>query len=295
MTVSSMTGFARAAGQDDDHGWTWEARSVNGKGLDVRCRLPAGLDELEGDVRSAAARHLSRGSVSLTLALRRAPGKMDVTVNEDLLDQIEAIAGGIARRMTVEPPRLDGLLSVRGVLDVREPEEDKSERTALKAVMLRTLDDVLGQLVAARKDEGARTHKILDDHISGLDDLVGSARHTAAAQPDALRVRLKEQISELLDSIPALNEERITQEAALLIAKADVREELDRLSAHVAAARELLDQAGPVGRKLDFLSQEFNREANTLCSKSSDLELTRIGLEMKAVIDRFREQVANVE
>jgi uncharacterized protein (TIGR00255 family) len=295
MTVSSMTGFARAAGQDDDHGWTWEARSVNGKGRDVRCRLPAGLDELEGDVRSAAARHLARGSVSLTLALRRAPGKMDVTVNEDLLDQIEAIAGGIARRMTVEPPRLDGLLSVRGVLDVREPEEDKSERTALKAVMLRTLDDVLGQLVEARKDEGARTHKILDDHISGLDGLVGSARHTAAAQPDALRVRLKEQISELLDSIPALNEERITQEAALLIAKADVREELDRLSAHVAAARELLDQVGPVGRKLDFLSQEFNREANTLCSKSSDLELTRIGLEMKAVIDRFREQVANVE
>jgi uncharacterized protein (TIGR00255 family) len=184
---------------------------------------------------------------------------------------------------------------VRGVLDIREPEDDKAERGALKAVMMGTLDDALGQLVAARNLEGARTHETLDGHISGLEALVGTARRTAAAQPDALRARLRQQIDDLLDNAPVLNEERVAQEAALLIAKADVREELDRLSAHVAAARELLDQTGPVGRKLEFLSQEFNREANTFCSKSADLELTRIGLEMKAVIDRFREQVANVE
>ncbi len=295
MTVSSMTGFARAADRDGNHAWTWEVRSVNGKGLDVRCRLPTGLDELESDARSAVAGRLARGSISLTLTLRRGPGKMDVVVNEDLLTQIETIADGVARRMNVEPPRVDGLLSVRGVLDVREPEEDETERSALKAAVLKTLDTALEQLVAARNDEGARAQVVLSDHITDIEGLVKNALDTAATQPDVLRERLRQQLDELLDDAQGLNEERVAQEVALLITKADVREELDRLTAHVAAARDLLGQNEPVGRKLDFLAQEFNREANTLCSKSADLELTGIGLEMKAAIDRLREQVANVE
>jgi len=220
---------------------------------------------------------------------------MDVVVNEDLLTQIETIADGVARRMNVEPPRVDGLLSVRGVLDVREPEEDETERSALKAAVLKTLDTALEQLVAARNDEGARAQVVLSDHITDIEGLVKNALDTAATQPDVLRERLRQQLDELLDDAQGLNEERVAQEVALLITKADVREELDRLTAHVAAARDLLGQNEPVGRKLDFLAQEFNREANTLCSKSADLELTGIGLEMKAAIDRLREQVANVE
>ena len=295
MTVSSMTGFARVVGEEGAHNWTWEVRSVNGKGLDARCRLPTGLEALEAEVRAAAAKRFARGSVSLTLALKRAPGGMEVTVNRDLLARLGEIATDVAHSMNVDPPRLDGLLSVRGVLDVREPEEDEAETASRKQAVMVSLDQVLDDLATTRDAEGGRTDGVLRGHLTELGELVEQARNVAAIQPDALRARLKLQIDALLDAAPTLPAERLAQEAALLITRADVREELDRLSAHVAAAEELLEENGAVGRKFEFLAQEFNREANTLCSKSADMELTKIGLELKSVIDRFREQVANIE
>lgn len=300
MTVSSMTGFARAAGDQGVHSWIWEARSVNGKGLDVRCRLPVGVEVLETEVRAAAAKRFARGSVSLTLTTKRASGALDVSINQDFLERLGQITKQVADHLNVEPPRLDGLLAVKGVLDFSEPEEGDAEKEALKLAMMVSLEQVLDQLAEARDAEGERTDGVLRGHISDLDALIGQSRNTAATQPEAQRARLKQRVDALLEAVPSLAEDglaedRLAQEVALLITRADVTEELDRLSAHVVAARELLDGKGSVGRKLEFLSQEFNREANTLCSKSADMELTRIGLELKSVIDRFREQVANIE
>lgn len=295
MTVSSMTGFARAAGDEGAHSWVWEARSVNGKGLDVRCRLPAGSDVLEAEVRAAVVKRFARGSLSLTLTTKRTSGVPDVSINREFLERLGTITTEIAGQLNVEPPRLDGLLAIRGVLDYGEPEVGDAESAARKTAMMATLDQMLDQLAAARDAEGERTDGVLRGHISELDALVGRSRSTAATQPEAQKALLKQRVDALLEAAPSLDQDRLAQEVALLITRADVTEEMDRLSAHVVAARELLDDQGPVGRKLEFLSQEFNREANTLCSKSADMELTRIGLELKSVIDRFREQIANIE
>ncbi len=295
MSISSMTGFARAAGEVAGHDWTWEIRSVNSKGLDIRCRLPSGLEVIESDVRNLVSARLARGSVALNLTCRRAAGTMDVTVNQDLLAQIGKIADDVANKMRIEPPRLDGLLSVKGVLTVSEPLDDETGLQERNKAILTSLGMALDDLLAARSAEGVRTDRVLRDHIGQLETLIESARRCAAAQPEALKSKLQSQVDALLDITSSLPEERIAQEVAILITRTDVREELDRLSAHVAAAYDLLDAEGPVGRKLEFLAQEFNREANTLCSKSADMELTPIGLELKAVIDRMREQVANIE
>lgn len=292
-----MTGFTRASGQHGGLGWTWEIRSVNGKGLDVRVRLPSGYEALEATVREVAGRALKRGSVSVSLNLERATAETAYQINSDLLERLMDTASALSDdiRVAPEPPRIDVLLAIRGVVEPAEEAADPEAMEARHAAMAGSLREALEALVKARRAEGARLEQLLRDRLAEIDSLVGEAESAAAVRREALRERLRQQVEELLESSPALSEERLAQEAALLAVKADVREELDRLGAHAEAARGLLDDGDAVGRRLDFLCQEFNREANTLCSKSGDIELTRIGLQLKAAIDQFREQAQNVE
>lgn len=292
-----MTGFTRASGQHGGLGWTWEIRSVNGKGLDVRVRLPSGYEALEATVREVAGRALKRGSVSVSLNLERATAETAYQINSDLLERLMDTASALSDdiRVAPEPPRIDVLLAVRGVVEPAEEAADPEAMEARHAAMAGSLREALEALVKARRAEGARLEQLLRDRLAEIDSLVGEAESAAAVRREALRERLRQQVEELLESSPALSEERLAQEAALLAVKADVREELDRLGAHAEAARALLDDGDAIGRRLDFLCQEFNREANTLCSKSGDIELTRIGLQLKAAIDQFREQAQNVE
>ena len=290
-----MTGFARQEGGDGGMTWTWEIKSVNGKSLDQRCRLPGGYEELEVQSRLAIAERFARGNFQITLNMGTPDRPVSFRVNEALLDQLLALAASLEGRKEAEAPRLDGLLSVRGVVEAIEEEEDESSKTARVKTLVADLKRTLDALAKVRRAEGARLAALVQNHLESIARLVADAESSAATQPAALRQRLKAQLEELLQSAPALPEERLAQEAAILITKADVREEIDRLEAHVAAARELLAGDGPIGRRLDFLCQEFNREANTLCSKAADVDLTRIGLELKTVIDQLREQVQNLE
>lgn len=296
-----MTGFARAEGVDapDMHPglhWAWEVKSVNGRNLDVRCRLPVGFEALESVARSAVAERFKRGNISVTLTLSRGSEPPRVRINRDVLNQLVALADELKDRVAAEPPRLDGLINVRGVVEVVEEEEPSEEQRAVRiGRMTDTLVRALDSLAIMRRDEGTRLAAVIRQHLDAIEQLRQRAAAAAGAQPAALRARLKTQVEALLEASPALPEDRLAQEVALLLTRADVREELDRLTAHVAAARKLLADGGGVGRKFDFLCQEFNREANTLCSKSADVELTTIGLDLKAAIDQLREQVQNIE
>jgi uncharacterized protein (TIGR00255 family) len=290
-----MTGFARREGGDAEQTWVWEAKSVNGKGLDVRVRVPTGLDRLEHEVRGRVPKVLARGNVSVSLSLERGARRQQLQVNREMLDQLVRLTRELRTEVDAAPPRLDGLLAVRGVLETVEEPEDETARAAREHAMLADLDALLGDLAAARVQEGAALHETAERHLAEIGRLSEQARRCAASQPEALRERLRKQVQDLLDTRTGLSEERLVQEAALLASKADVREELDRLDAHVTAARELLDGGGAIGRRLDFLCQEFNREANTLCSKAGEVALTRIGLSLKNAVDQLREQVQNIE
>jgi len=289
-----MTGFARSEGFHGGLAWTWEIRSVNARGLDVRLRLPPGYEELEVAVRAAASAAVTRGNLSINMAITQSAGPAEVVINQDVLDAVVAAADKLAQRFGTAP-RPDGLLAIRGVIDVAEEDVDEATRTDRIAAMRASLDETLARLVAARTEEGGRLLPTISGHLDDIARLTADAAALAGAQPEAIKARLQEQLDELLQNTAALSGERLEQEVALLAAKADVREELDRLNAHVHQATELLAGGGAVGRRLDFLCQEFNREANTLCSKSSDLSLTRIGLDLKASIDRLREQIQNIE
>lgn len=295
--IASMTGFARAGGQRAELGlsWVWEARSVNGKGLDVRVRWPSGFDALEAPAKDLAARALTRGSVTLALQTRTdAAQGTQVRINQPLLAQLMDLARDLP--VHVAAPTFDGLLQVRGVLETVETEEpDEEARKALEAAMLASLSEALDGLGAARRDEGQRLRAILSGHLETITALVARAGQTASARPEAVQDRLRSALAQLLEAKVPVSEDRLAQELAIIATRQDVREELDRLTAHVAQAAELLEAGGPVGRRLDFLCQEFNREANTLCSKAQDTALTRIGLDLKTVIDQLREQVQNVE
>jgi len=293
--VHSMTGFARRDGGDDTASWTWEVKSVNGRSLDVRARLPLGYESLDPVVRSAVTKACTRGNLQVNLSLKRGSAPMKLQVNEELLQQVLDLMAELGSRTAAEPPRLDGVLGLRGVLEAVE-EEDSAERQAARLKNLeRDLNAVLEALVAMRAAEGARLLRLASGHLDEIERLAQAARACAATQPEALRQRFREQLALILEENTGVSEDRLAQELAILTGKADVREELDRLDAHVAAARELLQQGGAVGRKLDFLCQEFNREANTLCSKSADVELTRIGLDLKSSIEQLREQIQNIE
>ncbi|MGH6928988.1 MAG: YicC family protein, partial [Dongiaceae bacterium] len=269
MPIASMTGFARGEGVDapDMHPglhWAWELKSVNGRNLDIRCRLPVGFEVLESVARAAVAERFKRGNVSVTLTLSRGTEPPRVRINRELLGQLVALVDELKDKVAAEPPRLDGLIGVRGVVEIVEEEEPtEAQRATRIGRMTETLGRALDSLASMRHDEGARLTTVIDQHLEAIEQLRQRAAAAAGAQPAAIRARLKAQIEALLEASPALPEDRLAQEAALLLTRADVREELDRLTAHVAAARKLLADGGGVGRKFDFLCQEFNREANT--------------------------------
>ena len=291
--IASMTGFARVDGHGDGYSWTFEAKSVNGRSLDLRCRLPSGFDSIEAAARADLPKRLARGNVNLTLTVNRAQDVSQLRINRVLLTQVLELAREI-EGAGAAPPRLDSLLAIRGII---EPvEEDQTEaRERVEAAIKIDLAKLIDQLVVNRIAEGNRIAEVLNGHLDEVARLVDAASACASTQPEALREKLRAQVTAILGSFPALPEERLAQEAAILIGKADVREELDRLRAHIRAARDLMAEGGAIGRRFDFLCQEFNREANTLCSKSADVELTRIGLSLKASIEQLREQVQNIE
>ena len=290
-----MTGFARQEGGDGTLAWVWEVKSVNGRSLDVRCRVPSGYEALEIAARTTAQEHCARGNLQLSLIVNRGRVPLRLQVNRELLDQLVEVVRELEEQVRAAPPRLDGLLAVRGVIEAVEEEETKEQMDTRQAAMEEDLVLALEALTAMRRAEGRRLEAVVAGRLTEIERLTGAAGETSAARPEALRARLRAQVEELLEAAPALPEERLAQEAAILAAKADVREELDRLEAHVAAAREILAKGGTIGRRLDFLCQELNREANTLCSKSWDVDLTRIGLDLKSAIDQLREQVQNIE
>jgi uncharacterized protein (TIGR00255 family) len=296
LTINSMTGYARTQGQNEHLIWTWEVKSVNGRGLELRCRLPAGYDFLDPAARETVQKRLKRGSVSLSLSIDRHRRQGALAVNETALAQYVELARRLYEALPdFAPPRIDGLLALRGVFDNGESDEVAAADEGLGPAMLATLQQTLEALTAMRAAEGRRLQEVLSAQLAEIVVLVGRAELSAALDPAALKERLRRQIQAVLESVPAIPEERLAQEVALLAAKADVREELDRLKAHIGAANEMLATGEPIGRKLDFLCQEFNREANTLCSKANDIELTGIGLALKAIIEQFREQVQNIE
>ena len=294
--ISSMTGFARVSGADSVQTWTWEGKSVNGKGLDIRCRLPQGMDDFDMIVRRRASETFTRGTFTFHLSISDASSSTKYQVNRELLDQLVQLAGDLS--VTIKgwkAPRLDGLFAVKGVIEPLVVEPDEEEIAARNIKIDQSLESLLISLRAARLEEGSRTSMTLASQLKEILILKERAESVASAQPAAIMKKFAGQMAELVAAVPALTEERLAQEAALLISKADVREELDRLGSHLTAASALLSQGGVIGRKLDFLCQEFNRETNTICSKAQDVELSKIGLELKAMIEQFREQVQNIE
>ena len=293
MGIASMTGFARTEGDGLGISWVWEIKSVNGKSLDLRLRLAQGFDALEPQLRALLAQRFRRGNFSASLAvIRTAPAVL--RVNRETLAQIVALMNELAGEIEAAPPRLDGLLALRGVVESAE-EESHTILDARRRAVLDSWAMGLDRLALARTEEGARLAVVLRGQLAEIAALVDAAEGCAAAQPAVIRGRLQMALASVADLVPSMLEDRIAQEMALLIARSDVREELERLRAHSDQAADLLLQEAAVGRRLDFLCQELNREANTLCSKSADIELTRVGLALKAAAEQFREQVQNIE
>ena len=295
MALSSMTGFARSHGTSGPYAFEWELKSVNAKGFDFRMRLPPGWDEIEAPIRKRSADVLSRGTVYANLTVKRANAASVVRINEDVLASVLKVATELSGKIDAVAPSIDGLLSIKGVLEVVEPETDEAEERAAKTAAAEAFEQALRSLVDMRKREGTALGQILSQRMNEIEGLARKAEAAPGRRPEAVKARLAEQITTLLETSDRFDEDRLSQEAILIAAKADIREELDRIASHVAQARELIGKGGPIGRRLDFLAQEFNREVNTCCSKSNDLELTNIGLEMKNVVEQFREQVQNLE
>ena len=291
--IASMTGFARAEGTLDGLGWVWELRSVNGRGLDLRLRLPGGWDQLEPALRDAAGKLLRRGNVNATLTLKR-ESEAEAAPDPAALERVLALALALAGRIQgAPPPRAEGLLALPGVLRAATTETAPTE--PVLAALRQGFERALASLDAARRAEGGRLATVLRALLDEIAALRDAAVAEAADQPARQRARMLETVASLLAETPSLPEERIAQEVALLAARSDVREELDRLASHLDAARALLAEGAAVGRRFDFLVQEFNREANTLCSKSASAALTATGLRLKAAIEQLREQVQNIE
>ena len=295
MALSSMTGFARGHGVSGPYAWAWEVKSVNGKGLDLRLRLPPGWDAIEAPVRARTAESLARGSIQASLTVDRSGVLPVVHVNTAVLEAVLATARALALRVEAAPPSLDGLLALKGVMEVGEAEEREDERRGAEVAVIGGFTAVIEALAEMRCHEGAALGRILAVRLGEITALVQRAEVAPGRRPEAIQARLAEQVAALLSQSDRFDPDRLHQEAILIAVKADVREELDRLAAHVAQAQLLIGQGGAIGRRLDFLAQELNREANTLCAKASDVELTNIGLELKAAVEQFREQVQNVE
>ena len=295
MALSSMTGFARRHGVAGSYAWSWEVKSINAKGLDLRLRLPPGWDAVETPVRSSAAQVLARGSVYGTLTVAREGVAPVVRVNEPVLAAVLATIKSLSGRVEAAPPALDGILALRGVIEVLDQDESEDERRAAEAAVIAGFQDTVTELGKMRRHEGATLGEILTQRLGEIAALAARAEAVPGRRPEAIKARIAEQIATLLDASSRFDPDRLHQEAILIASKADIREELDRLAAHVAQSQRLLADGSAIGRRLDFLAQELNREANTLCAKSNDVELTNIGLELKNVVEQFREQVQNLE
>lgn len=290
-----MTGFARVDGAIDALTWHWEIKSVNGKGFDTRCRLPSGYEAIEPTVREIAAKHVRRGNLQVNLQTGRDTTVSTLRVNEDTLAQILPLAQSLREQLNAPPVTVEGILAIRGILEMGEPEETDEMRDTRHAAMLKDFADACVSLADMRRAEGENMARVISGQLDTIERLTTEARECPARSADAIKARLSDQISRLMETGEAFDADRLHQEAVLIAAKTDIQEEIDRLFAHVEASRELLTSDQPVGRKFDFVAQEFNREANTLCSKSTDQSLTKIGLELKTVIDQLREQVQNIE
>lgn len=295
MPVQSMTGFARHESTQAGAEFVWELRSVNGKGLDLRLRLPQGFEAIEADLKRTAATWLSRGNIQANLQIRRDEAAPAFTINDAMLGQLLALSSRLVADGHAGPPSADGILAIKGIVEVAESRLDPEEREAQLAAARTTFVAAVESLVAARQAEGAALADILSERLAEIERLANAAEANPSRSIDACRERLRAQVAELMGADERLDEQRLHQEAAMIAARADIREEIDRLQTHVAAARALLSNGGPIGRRLDFLSQELNRESNTVCSKSNATSLTAIGLELKVAVDQFREQVQNIE
>ena len=290
-----MTGFAREAGTSGAHQWAWELRSVNGRNLEVRVRVPGGFDGIGDELRRQITGALARGQCQLNLTLSRAETAPRISINRDALAALVEAVGAISLPLSVSPASLDGLLAVRGIVEVQEEAGGADSEAALHRDLREAGTRLVAGLRTARLAEGSALSGVIAGQLGEIDALVAAAVESPGRAPEAVRARLAAQVAALLGSSDRLDPARLHGEAALIAARADIQEEIDRLRGHVAAARELLASGGAVGRRLDFLAQEFGREANTLCAKAGDVALSRIGLDLKAVVDQFREQVANVE
>ena len=295
MALSSMTGFARGHGVSGAYGWAWELKSVNAKGLDLRLRLPVGWDAVEGPVRNGAAQVLARGTVYGTLTVERQGIAPVVRVNEPVLAAVLTTIKSLAGRVDAAAPRLDGILSLKGVIEVIDEDEREEDRRAAEAAVIAGFRATVAELAAMRRHEGEALGQVLTQRVREIAALAARADSAPGRRPEAIKARVAEQVAMLLDTSSRFDPDRLHQEAILIATKADIREELDRLAAHAAQVERLVTDGGAIGRRLDFLAQELNREANTLCSKSNDVELTNIGLELKSVVEQFREQVQNLE
>ena len=290
-----MTGFARGHGVCGSYAWAWELKSVNAKGLDLRLRLPPGWEAVEVPVRGRAAETLARGTVYGTLTVEREGVGPAVRVNEAVLNAVLATLKGLAGRVEAAPPRLDGILALKGVIEVADQDEAEADRLAAEQAVVAGFDRTVMELAVMRRREGESLRTVLVQRLSEIAALAARAEAAPGRRPEAIRARIAEQVATLLEASSRFDPDRLHQEAILIASKADIREELDRLQSHVAQARELINEGGPVGRRLDFLAQELNREANTICAKSNDVELTHVGLSLKTSVEQFREQVQNLE
>lgn len=296
MALSSMTGFARAAGTHDDWTWSWEFKSVNAKGLDVRTRLPMGFDGLEVATRGNLSKTFKRGSITAALTLRQSGGATRYQINRQHLDALISESKQVARdNPDFTPVSVDGLLGLRGVIEAEDDDAADQDRTELEKILIESLHEAVSTLAETRAEEGARLSIVLTEFVDTLSSLLDQVAKSAELQPGIIRERLMTQISDIVNDIGSLDPTRLEQEAAIIMTKADIQEELDRFAAHIASVREMMTEGGAVGRRLDFLCQELNREANTICSKAHDTSVTRLGLDMKATVEQFREQVQNIE
>jgi uncharacterized protein (TIGR00255 family) len=295
MTLASMTGFARTDGVAGNYAWAWEIKSVNAKGLELRLRVPPGWDAVEPVLRARATEALGRGTINASLTVQRAGVAPVVRVNEAVLAAVLSTMKDVAKRIDAAPPAVDGILGLKGVIEVVDEDEREEDRAAAEAAVVAGFSAALASLVEMRRREGDALGAVLRGRLDEIAALTARAEAAPGRKAEAIKARLAEQVAALLETSTRFDPDRLHQEAILIASKADIREELDRLVAHVAQARRLIEAGGLVGRKLDFLSQELNRESNTLCAKSNDVELTNIGLELKTVVEQFREQVQNLE
>jgi uncharacterized protein (TIGR00255 family) len=295
MALSSMTGFARGHGVAGSYVWSWEIKSVNAKGLDIRLRLPPGWDAVEVPARTRANEKLSRGTVYANLTVERKGVAPTVKVNEPVLNAVLATLKALGGKVDAQKPTLDGILALKGVIEVTEEDEREEDRRAAEAAILVGFDKLLADLIAMRREEGATLGRLLSARLTEIAALAARAEAAPGRKPEAVKARLTEQVATLLSASTRFDSDRLHQEAILIASKADIREELDRLASHVAQVQKMIADGGSIGRRLDFLAQELNRESNTLTAKANDVELTNIGLELKSVVEQFREQVQNLE